>query len=164
MIWTKARWFGTKPRSFRTKGTWIRTKDRRIRTKARRFRTKARRVRNKLERVRIKINESEQKLARFEMKLGNPLIAQPFESLFQNLRLRHEKLPKIVQPFEKCLDWKIELEIEKKPYLSLRHGKIPKIVQPFENMFRLKNWIRNWKKYRTLAYIMEKFCIWNICL
>jgi len=28
------------------------------------------------------------------MKLGNPLIAQPFESLFRNLRLRHGKIPK----------------------------------------------------------------------
>jgi len=35
------------------------------------------------------------------MKLGNPLIAQPFESLFRNLRLRHGKIPNIVQPFEK---------------------------------------------------------------
>jgi len=70
-------------------------------TTARRFRTKARRVTNKLEWVRIKINESERKLATFDMKLGNPLISQSFENLFRNLRLRHGKIPKIVQPFEK---------------------------------------------------------------
>jgi len=56
---------------------------------------KARRVRNKLERVRIKINESEINFVRFEMKLLNTLIAEPLESLFRNLRLRHGKYQKL---------------------------------------------------------------------
>jgi len=60
-------------------------------------------VSNKLERFRIKINESERKLARFEIKLGNTFIVQPFESLFRKLRLRHGKISKIVQLFEKSV-------------------------------------------------------------
>jgi len=35
------------------------------------------------------------------MKLGNLLIEQPFKTLFRILSLRHGKMPKIVQPFEK---------------------------------------------------------------